>query len=164
MKLKRIVLFTFFNIIVLNTFSQESENKQEQGYVKSYNLLKSIQGNWKLVHLLVDNMEVDCEHLEKSLLKQLDTDKNNQAMVTEEFNTICKVNESRIINVSHNSIVDKNLNRITFFKLDNNLEENIIIIDKKQNKVKLKIIKINDTYFKLLHSNKEWLKFKRITD
>ncbi|PKH52916.1 hypothetical protein CXF68_20400 [Tenacibaculum sp. Bg11-29] len=164
MEFKKIIIFTFFNIIILNTFCQEIDNKQEQGFVKNYNLLKSIQGNWKLVHLFVDGIEIDCEHFEKYLSKNLSSNKNNQEEITEKFNNFCKINDDKIMEVSHNSIFDKNLNKMTFFKLDNNLKENIIVINKKQNKVEFKIIRINDNYFKLLHTDKMWLKFKKISD
>lgn len=164
MKLKKLILFICLTLLIPKIHSQIIENKEGEGFIKDYKLLKSIKGEWKLVHLIVDNMEVDCENFEESLSKELNNNKDNHAEIKEKFNYTCNDNNYKIIKISNNSIFDKNLNKMTLFKLDNNLKDNTIMVNEGENKFELKIIKLSNNYFKIYYTDKMWLKFKKIND
>jgi len=162
MNSKILLFFTLF--LSLNLSGQIPEKIKTVSSIKSLNLIKSIKGTWQVVHISADNMEIDCENFESSLSKQLKRSKGNHSEIKEKFKNFCKNKTRKTIKVTDNYILDLETNEKTTFKLDDSLDENMVLTKDGLNEYKVKIIKLDDFYFRFFSSEKLWMEFKKIED
>lgn len=155
MKFKILFVFTF---IYINCLSAQIIEKQHTGFIKSYELLNSVKGTWKLVHMSADNIEVDCENMEKSFIEQLNLKKIDSLSLRSKFDIGCAKMEKYILKITDKYII--NSNDTTYFKLNKSLEKDVILT----NRNKIKMVKLKDNYFRYISTDILWLEFKKIED
>lgn len=164
MKKNMLFLFAAMMVCCLNVQGQVADFKEERGWVKDFELLNSLGGKWEVVTVMMNDIEVDCEHFEESLSKMLKENPDNHLEITNRFNDVYKNIKNKIIEISDHTVFNRGQKKKTVFKEDNSLEEDVILVEERGKKTEMKVIKLDEHYFKLIHSEKEWLKFKRVMD
>lgn len=160
MKFKKILIICF--LCSLQVHSQLAEKKQTVAFIKNYKLLNSIKGNWALVHMSTDAIEVDCENVEKSFNEQLQIRDIDSLSLRHKFDNSCKNMARGLLEVKEKYVI---LQKDTmYFKLNDTLKSNVILTKNGSKDFLLEIKKLENNYLKWSHSNEFWLIFKKNND